>query len=324
MKRMGVPLLVLIAVIAIVVVVVSDFLSTRPGKRPPNPFAWSVDEFKAVDGDLIRWQETGQIRLGDVTPSAFAYHDGRIYLAFPGELQVIDRNGMRLFRAPLASPPSAIAVTGSGEIVAALGERLVMMDRQGRVLRQSGPVGEAGFLTSLALLGEVIYVADASRRRVLIFDYNLEQTGEFAGESGVSDVHGFIVPGAGFSMAVSPENLLWIANPGLHALQNYTSDGRLRSWIRNSSYGIEGFSGCCNPVHFTFLPTGEFVTSEKGIIRIKVVHESGEIASVVAAPDRFERGKSAPAVASDEEGNILALDFDRKMIRIFEPVTEEI
>jgi hypothetical protein len=324
MKRIGVPLLVLIAVIAIVVVVVSDFLSTRPGKRPPNPFAWSVDEFKAVDGDLIRWQETGQIRLGDVTPSAFAYHDGRIYLAFPGELQVIDRNGMRLLRAPLASPPSAIAVTRSGEIVAALGERLVMMDRQGRVLRQSGPVGEAGFLTSLALLEERIYVADASRRRVLIFDYNLEKTGEFAGESGVSDVHGFIVPGAGFSMAVSPENLLWIANPGLHALQNYTSDGRLRSWIRNSSYGIEGFSGCCNPVHFTFLPTGEFVTSEKGIIRIKVVHESGEIASVVAAPDRFERGKSAPAVASDEEGNILALDFDRKMIRIFEPVTEEI
>jgi hypothetical protein len=324
MKKIGVPLLVLVSVIVIVVVVVSDFLSTRPGRRPPNPFAWSVDEFKAVEGDLVRWQETGQIRLGEVAPSAFAYRDGRIFLAFPSELQVINRNGIRLMRAPLASSPSAIIVTGSGEIVAALGERLVILDRDGRVIRESGPVGEAGFLTSLALLGESIYVADASRRRVMIFDYNLELTGEFAGESGVSDVHGFIVPGAEFSMAVSPENLLWIANPGLHALQNYTPDGRLRSWIRNSSYGIEGFSGCCNPVHFTFLPTGEFVTSEKGIIRIKVVHESGEVESVVAPPGRFERGKTAPAVASDEDGNILVLDFDRKMIRIFEPLTEGI
>lgn len=324
MKKALVPLLVLVSVIVIAIVVFAEFSSSRPGRRPANPFAWSVDEFRPVDSELIRWQETGQISLGEETPSAFAYHDQKFYLAFPGEVQVISRDGVRLQRIPLASAPSAIAVTPGGEIVAALGERLVMFDREGNMIRESGPVGEAGFLASVAVLEDRIYVADGSRRRVVILDDALEHVGDFAGESGVSDVHGFIVPGAEFSLAVCPENRLWATNPGLHALQNYTPDGRLRSWIRNSSFGIEGFSGCCNPSHFTFLPTGEFVTSEKGIIRIKVVSESGEIESVVAPPDKFERGRTAPAVASDENGNVLALDFDRNMIRIFERDIKEI
>jgi hypothetical protein len=318
MKNWLISILILLAVIVIALVLIADISSTRPGNRPANPYAYSADEFRPVDDDLVGWSETGQIETGD-TPSAFAFHDGRIYLAYPGELQVIDRNGLRLMRTPLASAPSAIAVNGSGGIIVALGNRLVLIDTEGRIIVESGTMTEKTLLTSITVLDDKIYAADGSGRRVLIFDDQLGEIGNFSGESGVSDVHGFIVPGGEFSLAVSPENRLWIVNPGIHALQNYTAEGRLRSYIRNSSFGIEGFSGCCNPSHFTFLPTGEFVTSEKGIIRIKVIAESGEVISVVAPPDKFERGGRAPAIVSDQEGNILALDFDRKMIRIFEP-----
>ncbi len=318
MRNPLITFLVFLVTLIILAVVIADYMSTRPGRRPPNPFAYDVDEFRLLSEDLLRWRETGQIRL-DTTPAAMAYGEGNIFLAAGRELQVIDMQGRRILRKQLPSTPTAIALTGNGMITLALGNYLVLLDYEGNITDES-PAVDNGRFTSVAGSNGYIFVADAARRRVLIFNDLLEISDEFAGESGVSDIHGFILPDSHFSLAINPENELWITNPGLHKLQNYTFEGRLRSYIQRRSFDINGFSGCCNPVHFAFLPGGEFVTSEKGIIRVKVVSESGELVSVVAPSDKFERGTRAPAVAADESGNVLLLDFDKNMVRIFEPV----
>ena len=111
-----------------------------------------------------------------------------------------------------------------------------------------------------------------------------------------------------------------MVNPGLHALENYTPEGNLREHWQNTGVNIEGFSGCCNPAHFTFLPDGKFVTSEKGLVRIKIYKPSGEFLGVVAPPASFVEEGKAPDVAADANGNVYALDFDRKVIRVFEPI----
>ncbi|MEE9460788.1 MAG: hypothetical protein V3V53_03100, partial [Bacteroidales bacterium] len=82
---------------------------------------------------------------------------------------------------------------------------------------------------------------------------------------------------------------------------------------------IDGFSGCCNPAHIAIMADGSFLTSEKGVVRIKIHKPSGELSTVVAAPDKFREDGEAPDVAVDEEGIVYALDYDRNMIRIFEP-----
>jgi hypothetical protein len=41
---------------------------------------------------------------------------------------------------------------------------------------------------------------------------------------------------------------------------------------------------------------------------------------VVAAPVKFADEGQAPDIAADSENNIYALDFDTKMIRVFNPV----
>jgi hypothetical protein len=91
------------------------------------------------------------------------------------------------------------------------------------------------------------------------------------------------------------------------------------SWSK-STPEIEGFSGCCNPARFTFLKDGRFITSEKGLVRIKVYTPSGEFESVVAAPEKFISDGEAPDLAVDEMGNVIALDIDKKMIRFFNPI----
>ena len=81
---------------------------------------------------------------------------------------------------------------------------------------------------------------------------------------------------------------------------------------------IDGFSGCCNPVHIALLPDGSFVTSEKGILRIKIHNPVGELADVVALPDQFDSDTEAVEVAVNSQGQIVVLDPQRKQIRIFQ------
>ncbi len=81
--------------------------------------------------------------------------------------------------------------------------------------------------------------------------------------------------------------------------------------------GLDGFSGCCNPSNFVILPNGSFVTSEKGIIRVKIHNPAGEFETVVATPNQFEKGTTGLDLAVDSDGRILVLDPKKGMVRIF-------
>ena len=95
---------------------------------------------------------------------------------------------------------------------------------------------------------------------------------------------------------------------------------------------VENFCGCCNPVHFARRPDGKFVTSEKGLNRIKIYDAKGNFEGVVAGPEHLvkdlELAKRACAdcrigfgfdVACDSTGRVLALDPATRTVRIFTP-----
>jgi sugar lactone lactonase YvrE len=152
------------------------------------------------------------------------------------------------------------------------------------------------------------------------FNTKGELQNEFGGKVSEDALHGFIVPSPYFDIDITEYGDLWVVNPGLHTLENYTSEGNLREHWKASGAKTEGFSGCCNPAHYCFLPDGSFVTSEKGLVRIKVYKPSGEFSGVVAGPNKFDdkiEGQ-APDVAVDSQGNIYALDLDRNVLRVFE------
>ncbi|MDA3822578.1 MAG: hypothetical protein PF450_08240, partial [Bacteroidales bacterium] len=174
--------------------------------------------------------------------------------------------------------------------------------------------------TSIAAGADLLYVADAGNRRVLMYDFDGGLKGEFTGQAESSAGHGFIVPSANFDLLVNSSGELWVVNPGKHAIENYDNDGNLLKFWQNISMKIEGFVGCCNPAEFAALPDGSFVTSEKGMVRIKIYDASGKMKSVVAAPEKFEEEGHAPEVTVDENGVVYALDFDRSMVRVFEKI----
>lgn len=320
MNRKWINGLIIIVLLLIVAVVVIDYMSTRPGHRPSNPFAFDVSEYEAVDPSMVHYAETRQIRMSEAQPVQICSMEGNICLLTDSHLQIITPTGEEVARFAIPPLPLGVTVSADHTIFIAYSDHVIAFSPDGEVIRRSEQVTGNTRLTSLTHSGEQLFAADAGNRQVVVFSDRLELVSMFRGESGVSEQHGFILPSARFDLAINPENELWVVNPGLHLLQNYSHDGRFRRQWGKPSFDIDGFSGCCNPSYIAFRDDGRIVTSEKGLVRIKVYHESGELASVVAPPASFKNGNLAPAIAVLTGDIIAALDYDSHMIRIFEPI----
>lgn len=318
-KYIGAFLVVLVLVI--VAMIVFDNKEDRADTSTyltANPFEKDIEAYQNVEDSIITHVEKKQIPLKVTTPKAIGYKDGRIYLLADDFLQIIRTDGKELRKMKVEATSKSFTILENNQVLLACTDHLVLLSEALTELKRSKPTLESNY-SGVATNGSKVFVSDAGKKQVLVFDMELNQSKSFHGESGVSDQHGFIIPSAHFDLGVNEDMELWVVNPGMHALQNYSDEGKLRGSWNNSSFDIDGFSGCCNPFHIAFQKDGSFVTSEKGLVRIKVYEPYGMLRSVVAAPSSFTNGTKAPDIALDENGAVLALDFDRKMIRIFEP-----
>jgi hypothetical protein len=318
MKNKHVGWIVLAAALVGVAVVVHDLSTKKRGKLPENVFAYPEAVTKKLDASEIGYKEIRQLTLKKGSPKAFAYAEGKIYLLIDSMLQVLTPKGERLSSLSFSEKPLCITLIGT-DIVIGFERHVVRYAASGALSRRSVEFPSGSNVSALAAWKDRVYVADAGQKKVRILDATLQEVTAFEGESGVSDQHGFIIPSLHFELAVNADGELWVVNPGLHALQNYAPDGTFRGQWSRSSFETVGFSGCCNPCEIAFLPDGSFVTSEKGLVRVKVHTPSGELLTVVAPPEAFPNASKAPDVAVDEQGTILVLDVEQRMIRFFSP-----
>jgi len=322
MKRKSLTVVILVIVVVIITVIVVDFLNNRPDRRGSNPYALEVENFKDVDPELISHQEKRNLSLGSLKGSALVYAEGKLYVAGDSSLVVMLPDGLGLEQFTIESHPVSLLVETQW-IYVAYKTKVLRYDRDMKLVRRWEDLGERAVITNMAGKGENIYVADAGNRRVLIYSTEGELKGEFEGKAESDAGHGFIVPSANFDLLVNSFGELWIVNPGKHALENYSDDGRMRGFWENASFDIDGFLGCCKPARITALNDGSVVTGEKGLVRIKIYDQSGKLKSVVASPNMFKEEGKAPDICADENGKVYALDFDRNAIRIFEPKIDE-
>lgn len=315
MKNKGISIFVILIVVVLVIVVVVDVLNNRTGKRGDNPYKLEVEQYYKVDPAMVLYKEIRQIKLGDNKAFGMDYSDGKLYLLLNNTVKVISEKGEELLSFPL--PDTARNIHLSSDVIY-LGFRdyVGQYYSDGRLIKLWDRLGKNTVITSIATKGELVFVADAGNRRVLRFDTHGNLEAQFEGKRNADDAHGFVIPSAYFDLDIY-DGELWVVNPGMHALENYADDGTLRGFWDKISMKIEGFSGCCNPAQMTIDAEGNFITSEKGLVRIKIYKPSGELIGVVAPPKAFPDEYHAPEVAVNESGGIYALDFDQHMIRYF-------
>ncbi len=319
MQRKLVNIFLIVAAVAVVLIMGRDFIKNKAGKNIENTYEFNIDKFRQVDSSLISYNEVVTFPVQTEKPKGIALCEGMIYIVAEDVFLKFDKNGRLFLRKVLGASPTCIACGENGEFFVGMRDHIRIFDGEGTLLSRWNSFGDKAVITSIAVNNQFIFVADAGNRVVYKCDEQgnvVSRIGEKNEEKGVP---GYVIPSPYFDIAVDADGFLWAANTGRHSLENYNTDGSLRTSWKASSVTIEGFSGCCNPAHFAIMNDNSFVTSEKGLVRIKIHDQHGQFNAVVAPPAAFDREATvAPEVVPDGENRIIALDFERKEVRIFE------
>jgi len=289
-------------------------------------FTYDLKELRKTDPALTQYKEAGKIKteFQDVFGVVVGSNEN-IYVAGDKVIRVFNRNGDRLSEIKLTDSPRCLAVTDDGKVYVGMKDHVEVYDHRGVRKANWESLGEDAVLTSIAVSGNNVFVADAGNRVVLRYDVSGKLVNRIGEKDEDKNIPGFVVPSPYFDLAVAPDGLLRVVNTGRHRIEAYTFDGYLEFSWGKASMSIEGFCGCCNPVNFAIFSDGRFVTCEKGLPRVKIYDADGVFVGVVAGPELFAGNSNGLSncqtkgldVVVDSQGRILVLDPDERAVRIF-------
>lgn len=306
--------------------------ANHSGKRAGADYRYPIEELAKIDPAKILYRQVGPaIETGMESAAAIeADWAGNFYVAGDRAVAVFSGDGSKRRDIPLVSEPTAIGVGEDGLIYAGLSDRIEVYSSDGQQVSAWAPIHTA-LLTAIAAGKTDVFAADALHKIVRRFDKQGNPLGLIGAKDPDRNIEGIVVPSPYFDLLIAPDGLLRVVNPGRHRIEAYTFDGYLEWHWGRPSVGLEGFSGCCNPIALAALPGGGYVTCEKGLVRVKVYDEEGNLVGVVAGPDQLgwqeplrvcekpedciSRGLDA---AVDGQGRIYVLDQSKNVVRIFE------
>lgn len=319
-NNISVAIQVVIAV-AIVLGIAAAIMYDAGGEKKSRlgeDFTYDVSKLAEIDESLIAYKQIGEsIPTGFESSKAITVDsDGTIYAAGDRAYKIVgdDKNDMTVF---IGEKPDCIAVEG-GRVYLGVGDHVKISDIKGGRLDRWQSVGQNAAITSIAVYKDNLFAADAVNKVV----YRYDKEGKLLNVIGQKDesrnIGGFVIPSPYFDIAVGSDGLLRAVNPGRHRIEAYTFDGDLEFyWGTFGNSDISGFCGCCNPVNFAILNNDDFVTVEKGLVRVKIYDANGKFRAVVAGPEQLGNSEGIFDVAVDGNDKIYVLDTGNNVIRVF-------
>lgn len=306
-----------VALLVVVAFMAKDFFSSKE-QIAQNPYEYDLAKLKQIDTSEIGYNLFGQINPEIKNLSSIAIdHEDNIYLTGDNVVNIYnaDHNLQKSISTSLVA--RCIGV-GMGRILLGANDRIVIFDFDGNRLGNWDSVNEKSVITSIAVSEKFVYVADAGNRIVYQYDHSGKLISEIGRKDAEKGILGFKIPSPYFDLLIGHYEELWVVNPGRHRFEKYNEFGELISSWQRTSMGLDGFSGCCNPSNIAMLSNGSFVTSEKGIERIKIHQPTGDYYTVVAPPSLFKEGTTGIDLAVDSKDRIYVLDPLQGVVRIFE------
>lgn len=305
-------------------------IAISPGTNGAGKDTNDIISMTRIDPEMILYEEFHKPVSTGFTESRFVSVDssGVLYLAGDQSIRMMDPSG-RIKDTVILNVSPCCLVPEKDRFIIGTRDRIVITDKKGNIQDKWKSLGENAWITSIALDNELIFIADAGQRIVWCYDIK----GNFVRRIGEKDpdknIPGFVVPGPYFDLAMAPDGLLRVANPGNHRIEAYTVKGdREFAWGRFGNR-LEDFAACCNPVSFTILSDGDIITCEKGVARVKVYDTFGKLKGFVAEPKQLANVPSSIGtktekvqrygfdVAADSKGHVYILDRVRNVLRFF-------
>lgn len=316
----------------LVCMVLVVFVTGCPSKRAQirsqtadalNRVHGNVADQRQVNPQLLQYRQAEMIPTGLTEPRGIALTGSTDQLAVVGDrlLVKLGIDGKRQAVIAMESEPVCVSPASSvqsGKLWVGFRRRVQLYGDDGNVMAGWDVPGPNAYITSMAAHDEGLFVADGGNRVV----WHYSASGELKGEIGRTDEgdadFGLVVPSPYLEVAVAADNSLVVTNPGRRRIEFYTMDGQLKSQWGRASQDLDGFCGCCNPVHIALMPDERIVTAEKGLPRVKVYSTDGNLSSVVATPDDLSRTAAGIDLAVDDQGRVYVLDPPARAVRVFE------
>jgi len=300
---------------------------------------YNIDQYLKIDPELIGYVQQSEFALPVRQPRGVAVGpEDRVYVAGDRVVCVLEPDGRLLKRIPLEDAPLCLAVGGPehrhpGRIYVGMKDHVQPLTSRGEAEPAWERLEQKAHVTSIALGREDVFVADAGHAVVLRYDSAGKLLGRIGRRDAEHGIPGLVIPSPFFDVAVAPDGLVWVVNPGAQRLEAYGPEGDLEMFWGEGKAAVDGFFGCCNPAHIAVLPDGRIVTAEKGLLRVKVYSAEGALEWVVAGPEqlgkprggasRLDREFTAVDVAADSQGRVWVLDLTAPRLRVFVPKRKE-
>jgi hypothetical protein len=331
--KIFVGVIVALAVVTAVVAVITLETTGEKGSGLSKDFIYDLSDIAKIDPNLILYEESSKPFNTGFTEShaIVVVPDGTIYVAGDKAVRIFSENGQKRGEIKLAETPTCLDVATDGKIYIGLKDHVEVYDHQGKRLSSWKSADDDAILTGIAVYKNDVFVADAGNRIVIHYDAAGNVINHIGKRDADKSIPGFLVPSPHFDLAVAPDGLLRVVNPGLLRIEAYTFEGDLEFfWGEFSNVDIKGFSGCCNPVTFAMLEDGSYITCEKGLVRVKIYAPGGTFVGVVAGPEQLVEAGAAQIcylpencqkggfdVAVDTKGRVYVLDTIKNIVRVF-------
>lgn len=317
MKQKLIITLMILFIGGTIIFMVKDLF--KPQVQETNPFVYDIEEFKSIDSTQLCYKEV--IRFNPIIEGLKA-----IAIDENDNLFLVGKNKLIKYDSALALQSEfSIDGTANSMYVSSLGHVFLGMENHIEVYSSNGeklgvwsPFNKRSFITSIAVKSDWVFVADAGNKIILKYNLQGELQQEIGARDSVNRRKGFVIPSPYFDVALGRQGEIWAVNSGLHQLEAYNEQGELFSSWNRTSMKWDGFSGCCNPSHIALLSDGSFVTSEKGLVRIKIHEPTGNFKCAVATPKEFEEGTRGIDLAVDSKDRIFAIVPEQNEVRVYE------
>ncbi len=266
----------------------------------------------------VGYTELKQIPTGLAEPRNIALDNkGNLYVAGDYSIKVFAPQGNPLRDIATSGQPYCLSVDQNGDIYVGMKAHVEVLSSKGENISVWPSPSPKSHFTALAVTDKDVWVADAVNKQILRYNKNGAVTAIFARKEPEKKIEGLLVPSPYLDIAPAEQGAIWVANPGKHELELYSADGSLKKHWGKFAFSTEGFCGCCNPTNIAVTPDGRFVTSEKGIPRVKIYHADGSFQCVVAGSESFKPDTAGLDLAVASDGRIYVLDPANKTVRIF-------
>ncbi len=305
-------------ILAVLILMSYDLFLGTEGKKE-NPYEYDLTELKKVDKSKICYSEIQKIKPeADKLYGIAIDTDDNIYITTSNTVLRYNQNYELNQTIKTSDKARCITVGPDGKIYLGMKNYLEVWDRSGNLISRWDTINNVATITSIAVNETSVFIADAGNKVVQHFDLNGKFINSFGKKDKEKGIPGLFIPSPYFDVLFGRDGELWAINTGRHSFEAYDFEGNLKSSWTRTSMKLDGFSGCCNPSHVAILSDGSFVTSEKGIERVKIHEPSGDFKCVVAGPDQFTEGTRGLDLAVNTKDQIFVLDPKKGIVRVFE------